>query len=89
MSTPSFHGPSRRSLGLALADAALGMAWRFVRYARGRRQLASLDRLEDRELADIGLDRSDVRQAQMLGWRDDPSGLLESARAGRIMRVRA
>jgi uncharacterized protein YjiS (DUF1127 family) len=53
----------------------------FVRAIRHRRDLASLAQFDDRMLADIGLNRSDVRSALAEPfWRDPGSVLI--ARAG-------
>jgi uncharacterized protein YjiS (DUF1127 family) len=58
---------------------ALGRILRGVAQAyRNRRQAAALARLDDRMLADIGLTRSDVRDAFAVPMWDDPTYLLRS-----------
>ena len=55
-------------------------AWPF-RVAAARRALAQLAGFDDRELADIGLVRQDLRDVSALALADDPTEML-AARAG-------
>lgn len=63
---------------LAAADAAV--MWPF-RAAEGRRVMAELGAMSDRDLRDIGLTRQDLRDALALPAAEDPGRLL-SARRG-------
>jgi uncharacterized protein YjiS (DUF1127 family) len=74
-----------------VAAAALALAVRIAgwpaRVIAARRTMRLLGAMNDRELADIGLARSDVRDATGLGLGDDPTSLLarrarERARRG-------
>lgn len=47
---------------------------------RNRREVRRLQGLSDRELDDIGLQRSDVERALMVGWRTDASERLAEIR---------
>jgi uncharacterized protein YjiS (DUF1127 family) len=71
----------RTSVWLARGMDALNRVWSFLERAaagrRARRQLASAD---DRKLKDIGLDRSDLRNAAAEPLYRDPTTLL----AGRV-----
>jgi len=51
-----------------------------ARVAQARRDLAMLASLDDRDLADIGLGRHDLRDATAVGMGKDPTELL-AARA--------
>ena len=84
MSQTNPRKPVLASLAGGILNGLIGI----VRVVRTQRQLAELDRLDDRQLADIGLDRSDVREARLLRWRDDPTGLLSGARSQRAGRAR-
>jgi uncharacterized protein YjiS (DUF1127 family) len=65
------------------AVAALAMTvWRLVVAVQHRRELAYLAELDDRMLADIGLKRSDLRDAYSEPLWRDPTSLL-GRRAGR------
>jgi len=58
-------------------------AWPF-RVAAARAALRALSSMDHRELADIGLNRSDVRDASAIALDRDPTALLaERARARR------
>jgi uncharacterized protein YjiS (DUF1127 family) len=61
-------------------------AWPF-RVAAARRALAELAGFDDRELADIGLVRQDLRDVCALALADDPTEML-AARAGERRRRR-
>ena len=58
------------------ATAFAQNAWRVVVAIKHRRELARLNDLEDRMLADIGLRRSDLHAAGSLPLWQDPTSIL-------------
>ena len=64
-----------------VTQAGLGRLRDFARAIRHRRDVASLAQFDDRMLADIGLNRSDVRSALAEPFWRDPGSIL-IARAG-------
>lgn len=50
--------------------------------ARRRRDLAQLQRLDDRMLGDLGLTRADIDRAVLTPWHQDPTAGLTAARRG-------
>jgi len=78
--TPTSH-PARTTEWLARGLDALKQVWNFFeRAAAGRRALRQLASADDRMLKDIGLDRSDLRNAAAQPLYRDPTELL----AGRV-----
>jgi uncharacterized protein YjiS (DUF1127 family) len=78
--------PARSVLGTTVLAACkraavkfghLFMAW------NNRRGLTLLARFDDRALADIGLSRSDVRDALAQPWWNDPTVMLDQRRGER------
>jgi uncharacterized protein YjiS (DUF1127 family) len=64
------------SLGHAVVALALGV-WRLVVVIKHRRELAHLASLDDRTLVEVGLTRSDLRDAYSEPlWRDPTSMLV-------------
>jgi uncharacterized protein YjiS (DUF1127 family) len=59
-----------------------------VRVIESRRVLATLGEMDDRDLADIGLSRQDLRDATALPLAGDPSPLLAGRAAEREARAR-
>ena len=57
-----------------------------LRIAAARRAMAQLGGMSDRELADIGLHRQDLRDATALGLSEDPTEMF-AARAGERRRA--
>ena len=72
------------SIRHAVVDLAMGV-WRLIVAIKHRRELAHLADLDDRMLADIGLTRTDLRDAcsEPL-WRDPTSMLTRSRRRAAI-----
>jgi uncharacterized protein YjiS (DUF1127 family) len=69
-------------IGHAFAASAMGI-WRLVVAIKHRRELAHLADFDDRMLADIGLTRTDLRDAHSEPlWRDPTSMLSRRARLG-------
>jgi uncharacterized protein YjiS (DUF1127 family) len=67
------------SIGRAVAASAMGL-WRLVVAIKHRRELAHLAELDDRMLADIGLTRSDLHDADAAPpWQDATSMLARRA----------
>ena len=62
----------RSGLEFACTHLRQALLWP-VRVARGRRELARIAALSDRELGDIGLTRHDVRNASALSLDEDPT----------------
>lgn len=73
----SRHGTSVLGHAAKTFGSAIAAGWQ--RW-RNRRDVAKLRRFSDRELADIGLQRSDVERALMVGWRQDASARLAEIR---------
>jgi uncharacterized protein YjiS (DUF1127 family) len=69
-------------IGHAVAALAMGV-WRLVVAIKHRRELALLADRDDRMLADIGLTRSDLRDAYCEPLWRDPTSLLARRRACR------
>jgi uncharacterized protein YjiS (DUF1127 family) len=69
-------------IGHAIAALAMGV-WRLVVAIKHRRELALLADRDDRMLADIGLTRSDLRDAYSEPLWRDPTSLLAIRRARR------
>lgn len=61
---------------LALLRKAGAMIATAARFYSGRRQIALLGQLSDHMLKDIGLDRSDLRDAAAIGYPADPTRFL-------------
>jgi uncharacterized protein YjiS (DUF1127 family) len=59
-----------------------------LRVLAERRALAQLGAMDDRELADIGLRRQDLRDATAIGLGDDPTKMLAARAAERWLRRR-
>jgi len=70
------------SLGAAIMAAAIA-AKRLARAVKRRGDIAALASFDDRALADIGVTRSDVRDAMAEPFWRDPSALLASRAAER------
>jgi uncharacterized protein YjiS (DUF1127 family) len=68
--------------GHAAAALAMGV-WRLVLAIKHRRELAHLADLDDRMLADIGLTRTDLRDACAEPPWQDPTSELERRARGR------
>lgn len=68
-------------IGHAVTAIAMGV-WRLIVAIKHRRELAHLAEFDDRMLADIGLTRSDLRDAYFEPLWRDPTNLL-AHRAGR------
>jgi uncharacterized protein YjiS (DUF1127 family) len=64
------------SAAIAVAAALTRGAWHLVVAARHRRRLSPLADLDDRMLADIGLSRSDLRDAHSKPLWQDPTSTL-------------
>jgi uncharacterized protein YjiS (DUF1127 family) len=62
-------------IGPAVAAVAMGV-WRLVVAIKHRRELAHLADFDDRMLADIGLTRTDLRDAYSEPLRRDPTTML-------------
>jgi uncharacterized protein YjiS (DUF1127 family) len=58
-----------------------------LRVAAARRAMAQVAAMSDRELADVGLNRQDLRDATALGLSDDPTDMF-ATRAGERRRGR-
>ncbi len=58
------------SAGAALADAFAQALADFAKWRRRRKAIADLRALSDRSLADIGIERSEIRSVVMSGSRD-------------------
>jgi uncharacterized protein YjiS (DUF1127 family) len=58
-----------------------------LRVAAARRAMAQVAAMSDRELADVGLNRQDLRDATALGLSDDPTDMF-ATRAGERRRAR-
>ena len=69
-------------IGHSIAALAMGV-WRLVVAIKHRRELAQLADRDDRMLADIGLTRSDLRDAYSEPLWRDPTSLLANSRARR------
>jgi uncharacterized protein YjiS (DUF1127 family) len=83
----SSHDPHGRG---RLIDMGAGMAWLLgwpLRVLEARRVMGELAAMNDRELADVGLRRQDLRDATALPIGSDPSRLFE-ARAYERWRAR-
>jgi uncharacterized protein YjiS (DUF1127 family) len=94
---PSVHSPtSSTKIGFSLAAAAnqpLELIRTVIRMLKHRRDAAVLASLDDRMLADLGLTRSDLRDALSGPFWRDPTALLvsrvrERRHAGRERRAR-
>ena len=73
---------------LALSPIVHARLWP-ARVAQARRDLAMPASLDDRDLADIGLGRHDLRDATAVGLGKDPTELLAArARAGKAALLR-
>jgi uncharacterized protein YjiS (DUF1127 family) len=59
-----------------------------LRVVAARRAMAQVAAMSDRELADVGLNRQDLRDATALGLGDDPTEMF-AARAGERRRGRS
>jgi uncharacterized protein YjiS (DUF1127 family) len=70
------------TVAAAIMAAAIG-ARRFARVLKRRGDITALASFDDRALADIGLTRSDVRDAMAEPFWRDPSALLASRAAER------
>jgi uncharacterized protein YjiS (DUF1127 family) len=70
------------TVAAAIMAAAIG-AKRFARALRRRGDITALASFDDRALADIGITRSDVRDAMAEPFWRDPSALLASRAAER------
>ena len=70
-----------------LALVLRGLAWP-LRALAERHAMAQLGAMDDRELADIGLRRQDLRDATALGLGDDPTKMLAARAAERWVRRR-
>ena len=66
----------------AVADLALGV-WRLVVAIKHRRDLAHIADFDDRMLADIGLTRTDLRDACSEPLWRDPTSMLARRAGGR------
>jgi uncharacterized protein YjiS (DUF1127 family) len=76
-------------IGHAVAALAMGV-WRLVVAIKHRRELAHLADFDDRMLADIGLTRTDLRDAYAEPlWQDPTSMLARRAAERRVSRRRA
>jgi len=79
---PSVHSPTSLSkIGsglMAAANQLLGLIRPILRMAKHRRDAAVLASLDDRMLADLGLTRSDLRDALSGPFWRDPTALLVS-----------
>jgi uncharacterized protein YjiS (DUF1127 family) len=77
-----FH---QREFSTGPAEEIRPSFWRFaawpLRVLAARQALTQLATMDDRELADIGLHRQDLRDATALGLGDDPTELF-AKRAG-------
>jgi uncharacterized protein YjiS (DUF1127 family) len=73
----SRHATSAIGQAAKMLGSALAAGWQ--RW-RNRRDIERLLRVSDRELADIGLQRSDVERALMTDWRQDASARLADIR---------
>ena len=69
---------------LALSYLVNACLWP-ARVAQARRDLAMLASLDDRDLADIGLGRHDLRDATAVGLGQDPTVLLAARARERAM----
>jgi len=69
---------------LALSYIVHACLWP-ARVAQARRDLATLASLDDRDLADIGLGRHDLRDATAVGLGQDPTVLLAARARERAM----
>lgn len=78
-------GRRRGALPRALARVAHALAWP-LRVAEARRIMLQLGRLDEGELRDIGLTRSDLQDAGALPLGADPSPLLRRRREERRRR---
>jgi uncharacterized protein YjiS (DUF1127 family) len=74
-SSESAYAPVRFVPSAAAAAAARWIA-RAVGAFNGRRIVADLGRMDDRMLRDIGLSRSDLRDAASVSRLDDPTDVL-------------
>ena len=89
--TVSFHSAPRRRREPAFVRSLIALALHgmrsFARLLKNRRRARMLAGMDDRMLADIGLNRSDLRDAyaQPL-WRDPTDVLADRARARRVSR---
>lgn len=72
---------------LALSSIVHACLWP-ARVAQARRDLAMLASLDDRDLADIGLGRHDLRDATAVGLGKDPTVLLAARARERALAVR-
>ena len=78
----SFMVPALLVRGL---NAAGALAMRVLRAAKNRHSASMLARLDDRMLADIGLTRSDLRDAYAEPLWEDPTSILARRAAERRM----
>jgi len=78
----SFTVPALLVRGL---NAAGALAMRVLRAAKNRHSASMLARLDDRMLADIGLTRSDLRDAYAEPLWEDPTSILARRAAERRM----
>ena len=69
-------------IGHSIAALAMGV-WRLVVAIKHRRELAHLADLDDRMLADIGLTRTDLRDACSEPLWRDPTSMLARRAGGR------
>jgi uncharacterized protein YjiS (DUF1127 family) len=70
------------SIRHAVVDLAMGV-WRLIVAIKHRRELAHLADLDDRMLADIGLTRTDLRDARSETLWRDPTSMLARRAGGR------
>jgi uncharacterized protein YjiS (DUF1127 family) len=69
-------------IGHTVAALTMGV-WRLVLAIKHRRELAHLSDLDDRMLADIGLTRTDLRDAYAEPLWQDPTSMLARRAGGR------
>ena len=79
--------PAEPAASSKLALVLRIVAWP-LRVVAARRAMAQLGAMDDRELADIGLRRQDLRDATALSLGDDPTKMLAARAAGRWLRRR-
>jgi uncharacterized protein YjiS (DUF1127 family) len=82
--------PALTALAIAAAVRARRSIRRLIERVKNRHDVARLANLDDRMLADIGLCRSDLRDAfSELPWRDPSDVLARRAAERRVSRRRA